>query len=150
MFNPKSLPLFFCASRGWGVSAEFEPRALWNGEVEDQTGTWNLQATSNNCRNQNWVKETWMEKNDGTNGSLKHETNRVDKKKKHGQTLKFFIVLQVDAACTHFMDFSDFYVLPSSPLTAWSMSEEALKRAFTLERTPMVERCCPRLPKMSL
>ncbi|CAK9020083.1 unnamed protein product [Durusdinium trenchii] len=78
----------------WGVSAEFEPRALWHEDVEtmleDQTGIWNL---------------------------------------------------QVDATCTHFMDFSDYYVLPESPLpAAWCMSEDALRRAFTLERTPTVER----------
>eukprot|EP00439_Symbiodinium_sp_Y106_P010715 s9657_g1.t1 len=56
---------------GWGVSAEFEPRAVFHGTdssedealLRDQSGTWNLQA---------------------------------------------------DAACTHFMDFSDFYVLPQA------------------------------------
>lgn len=36
------------SSQGWGVSAEFEPRALWHEDVEtmleDQTGIWNLQA----------------------------------------------------------------------------------------------------------
>ena len=41
-----------------------------------------------------------------------------------------FDIGQVDAPCTHFMDFSDFYVLPSSPLPpAWSMSENALRRS---------------------
>lgn len=84
----------------WGISAEFEPRALFHADaeeaLEDQSGTWNL---------------------------------------------------QVDAPCTHFMDFSDFYVLPSSPLkSAWCMSEEALRRAFTLERTPMVERALANPP----
>ena len=38
------------------------------------------------------------------------------------------------------MDFSDFYVLPDSPLEAWRLSEEALRRAFTLERRSSVER----------
>ncbi|CAE7457422.1 Klhl18 [Symbiodinium natans] len=82
----------------WGISAEFEPRAVFHGHdasedevlLADQSGTWNLQA---------------------------------------------------DAACTHFMDFSDFYVLPRSPLPdAWCMSEEALRRAFSLERTATSER----------
>ncbi|CAE8609378.1 unnamed protein product, partial [Polarella glacialis] len=87
----------------WGLSAEFEPRALWHLSSEassdgvcdesllgDQSGVWNL---------------------------------------------------QVDAPCTHFMDFSDYYALPRSPLlAAWRMSETALQHAFTLERTPSVER----------
>lgn len=43
--------------------------------------------------------------------------------------------LQVDAPCTHLMDFSDFYVLPNSPLpSAWGMSEGALADALALER----------------
>ncbi|CAK0860322.1 unnamed protein product [Prorocentrum cordatum] len=43
--------------------------------------------------------------------------------------------LQVDAPCTHLMDFSDFYVLPNSPLpSAWRMSEGALVDALALER----------------
>lgn len=95
----------------WGVSAEFEPRALCYrlhdvaGDgvedcaalLEDQTGIWNLQA---------------------------------------------------DAPCTHFMDFSDYYVLPQALLPrAWRMSEEALRRAFTLERAQCSDRAlaCPAL-----
>ena len=35
--------------------------------------------------------------------------------------------LQADAALTHFMDFSDYYVLPESCLPSWwKMSERAL------------------------
>ncbi len=34
---------------GWGISAEFEPRSVFHGDVtaellEDQSGIWNLQA----------------------------------------------------------------------------------------------------------
>ena len=34
--------------RGWGISAEFEPRSVFHGDLaellEDQSGIWNLQA----------------------------------------------------------------------------------------------------------
>lgn len=35
--------------QGWGISAEFEPRSVFHGDVaaellEDQSGIWNLQA----------------------------------------------------------------------------------------------------------
>lgn len=44
----------------------------------------------------------------------------------------------MDATGSHFMDFSDFYVLPSSPLPpAWSMSEEALRRGLAEQVTGM-------------
>uniref|UniRef100_A0A7S0CPY5 Flavin reductase like domain-containing protein n=2 Tax=Amorphochlora amoebiformis TaxID=1561963 RepID=A0A7S0CPY5_9EUKA len=47
--------------------------------------------------------------------------------------------LQVDAMGKNFMDFSDFFVLPNSPLPqVWRMSEEALVNALTLERKPFV------------
>ena len=37
------------------------------------------------------------------------------------------------------MDFSDYYILPESPLPAfWRMSEQALVNAYTLERTKIV------------
>jgi hypothetical protein len=43
--------------------------------------------------------------------------------------------LQADATLSHLMDFSDYYVLPDSPLKAfWKMSEETLRDAFVLER----------------
>eukprot|EP00811_Abedinium_folium_P034776 NODE_762_length_2781_cov_3.195177.p1 GENE.NODE_762_length_2781_cov_3.195177~~NODE_762_length_2781_cov_3.195177.p1 ORF type:complete len:512 (+),score=172.14 NODE_762_length_2781_cov_3.195177:411-1946(+) len=87
----------------WGLSAEFEPRALFHlapgaesdgfeseALLADQSGTWNLQA---------------------------------------------------DAACTHFMDFSDYYALPRARVpAAWCPSEAALQRAAALERMPFVRR----------
>tara|TARA_R110002050_G_scaffold257745_1_gene396863 strand:+ start:449 stop:1240 length:792 start_codon:yes stop_codon:yes gene_type:complete len=42
--------------------------------------------------------------------------------------------LQCDASLTHFMDFSDYYVMPFSPLRAYRMSKDALRDALTLER----------------
>lgn len=96
----------------WGVSAEFEPRAVFHlpedslGDgvgacealLEDQTGIWNLQA---------------------------------------------------DAPCSNFMDFSDYYVLPRAPLpAAWRMSEEAFRRAFTLERCQVSDRALA-LPELA-
>lgn len=83
----------------WGISAEFEPRAVYDPPdqttpsakavvsqalLDDLSGTWNLQA---------------------------------------------------DASLSQFMDFSDYYVLPESPLDPWwRMSEECLADAFCLER----------------
>lgn len=49
--------------------------------------------------------------------------------------------LQLDAPCTHLMDFSDYYVLPDSPLpAAWRMSWQAFGDAFALERQLAVDR----------
>ena len=48
--------------------------------------------------------------------------------------------LQADAALNHLMDFSDYYVLPESPLPAfWRMSEQSFCDAFTCERTKYVD-----------
>eukprot|EP00930_Biecheleria_cincta_P029584 TRINITY_DN20556_c0_g3_i1.p1 TRINITY_DN20556_c0_g3~~TRINITY_DN20556_c0_g3_i1.p1 ORF type:complete len:619 (+),score=134.64 TRINITY_DN20556_c0_g3_i1:38-1894(+) len=48
--------------------------------------------------------------------------------------------LQADAALSHLMDFSDYYVLPSSTLPpAWRMSEAALSKALCLERSQVLE-----------
>lgn len=42
--------------------------------------------------------------------------------------------LQADAAVHCFMDFSDFFVLPGSPLRHWRMSAAACRHALALER----------------
>ena len=49
--KPSSLDLdraLASAYRGWGISAEFEPRSVFHGDLaellEDQSGIWNLQA----------------------------------------------------------------------------------------------------------
>ena len=42
--------------------------------------------------------------------------------------------LQADAALSHFLDFSDYYALPGSPLPNFRMSDEAFRRACALER----------------
>mmetsp|Transcript_83025 Transcript_83025/g.138757 ORF Transcript_83025/g.138757 Transcript_83025/m.138757 type:complete len:440 (+) Transcript_83025:3-1322(+) len=42
--------------------------------------------------------------------------------------------LQSNAPLTHFMDFSDYYVLPTSALAPWRMSHAAFATAFALER----------------
>eukprot|EP00469_Lotharella_globosa_P009034 CAMPEP_0167773448 /NCGR_PEP_ID=MMETSP0111_2-20121227/1424_1 /TAXON_ID=91324 /ORGANISM="Lotharella globosa, Strain CCCM811" /LENGTH=868 /DNA_ID=CAMNT_0007663083 /DNA_START=8 /DNA_END=2615 /DNA_ORIENTATION=+ len=48
--------------------------------------------------------------------------------------------LQADSTGRYFMDFTDFYVLPRSPLPkCWRMTEEGLRNAMTLERTPFVK-----------
>ena len=56
--------------------------------------------------------------------------------------------IQADASLSHLMDFSDYYVLPDSPLADfWKMSEEALINAFTCERPQIKESLfkCPQL-----
>lgn len=43
--------------------------------------------------------------------------------------------IQADAALTHLMDFSDYFVLPhATHLRPWAMSTEAVRRSFSLER----------------
>ena len=55
--------------------------------------------------------------------------------------------LQADAALTHLMDFSDYYVFPWSPLASWRMSERAFRDAVTLEKATYLEKVfqCPSL-----
>lgn len=56
--------------------------------------------------------------------------------------------LQADAALSHLMDFSDYFVLPDSPIPDfWKMSEKAFSNAFILERPQHMEHVmeCPPL-----
>ena len=48
--------------------------------------------------------------------------------------------IQADAALSHLMDFSDYFVLPCSPLPPqWRMSEAALRDAFCMERMQVLD-----------
>ena len=46
--------------------------------------------------------------------------------------------LQADANLSHFMDFSDFYGLPDSPLSDWRISETCFRDCWTLSSTQIV------------
>ena len=58
--------------------------------------------------------------------------------------------LQADATLRHFMDFSDYYALPSSPLAAFRMSAEAFRSACALERSSFQSQLLQRPALLSL